>query len=38
MLDRMVGSILDANSSGEMLLSPAGTAPLLDHFASAART
>jgi 2-polyprenyl-6-methoxyphenol hydroxylase-like FAD-dependent oxidoreductase len=36
MLDRMVGSILDTNAGGELLLSPAGTAPLLAHFASAA--
>lgn len=35
MLDRMVGVILDANAGGEMLLSPAGTALLLDHFTSA---
>ncbi|MEV4315927.1 FAD-dependent monooxygenase [Actinocrispum sp. NPDC049592] len=36
MLDRMAGAILDADAGGEMLLSPAGTAPLLDHFAAAA--
>jgi 2-polyprenyl-6-methoxyphenol hydroxylase-like FAD-dependent oxidoreductase len=35
MLDRMVGAILDTNAGGEMLLSWAGTAPLLSHFAAA---
>lgn len=35
MLDRMVGAILDTDAGGEMLLSPAGTAPLLSHFAAA---
>ncbi|MET9630688.1 NAD(P)/FAD-dependent oxidoreductase [Lentzea sp. NPDC006480] len=36
MLDRMVGTILDTDASGEMLLSPAGAAPLAQHFAAAA--
>jgi 2-polyprenyl-6-methoxyphenol hydroxylase-like FAD-dependent oxidoreductase len=36
MLDRMAGAILNTNAAGEMLLSPAGTAPLLNHFAASA--
>ncbi|WP_410593678.1 FAD-dependent oxidoreductase [Amycolatopsis sp. lyj-23] len=35
MLDRMTGVILDTGAAGELLLNPAGTAPLLAHFAAA---
>ncbi|MEU8635498.1 NAD(P)/FAD-dependent oxidoreductase [Amycolatopsis sp. NPDC048633] len=35
MLDRMAGAILDTNAGGELLLSPAGTAPLMSHFIAA---
>ncbi|WP_410667973.1 FAD-dependent oxidoreductase [Amycolatopsis sp. cmx-4-68] len=32
MLERMTGAILDTEAGGEMLLNPAGAAPLLRHF------
>ncbi|WP_232660551.1 FAD-dependent oxidoreductase [Pseudonocardia sp. TRM90224] len=35
MLDRMADVVLAADAAGELLLSPAGTAPLLAHFAAA---
>ncbi len=35
MLERMAGAILDTGAAGEMLLNPAGTAPLLAHFTAA---
>ncbi|MFJ9779110.1 FAD-dependent oxidoreductase [Amycolatopsis sp. NPDC101161] len=36
MLDRMAGAVLDTGAAGELLLNPAGTAPLLTHFTAAA--
>lgn len=37
-LERMAGAILDTGTAGEMLLNPAGTAPLLAHFAAVKST
>jgi 2-polyprenyl-6-methoxyphenol hydroxylase-like FAD-dependent oxidoreductase len=34
MRNRMASAILATNAGGELLLSPAGTAPLLTHFAA----